>query len=234
MNHVAHTSYNPFLWTMSYEMLGSIMVLLWLYMENEIRHPKAIMVVCIAALLIAGSPLACFFIGLLYGQLRAQGIFARLQEASWAQKASWIGLLGCAAFTPFIERSILSYTLSAAIVLLLIYANRSLSAFLAHNSLSRFLGKISFPLYLVHFSVIASLSSWLIVVADRQGALTSSVAWGIILATVAASILAAILFEPVERLTMALCNRLARMALKRENAPARAEPEVLFDTRAAA
>jgi peptidoglycan/LPS O-acetylase OafA/YrhL len=88
---------------------------------------------------------------------------------------------------------------------------RGLSDFLGESAISCFLAKISFPLYLIHYVVIATATSAAItLVGDR---LTLPLALAISAATILLSIVAAMLFAPVERFAHAASRRFAALVL---------------------
>jgi peptidoglycan/LPS O-acetylase OafA/YrhL len=75
---------------------------------------------------------------------------------------------------------------------------------------SQFLGRISFPLYLVQFAVIVSLSANVIIWADANGTLTATTALLIAAGSVIASLALATLFLPIEVATLWLLRRIDR------------------------
>jgi peptidoglycan/LPS O-acetylase OafA/YrhL len=87
-----------------------------------------------------------------------------------------------------------------------IYGNRALSHFLSIR-LSRWLGQISFPLYLMHFPVIASFTTGLVVVTWTAGCFNPVTTWLIVLASASLSLLAAFVYLPVEVLTLRIAAK---------------------------
>jgi peptidoglycan/LPS O-acetylase OafA/YrhL len=75
---------------------------------------------------------------------------------------------------------------------------------------SQFLGRISFPLYLVQFAVIVSLSANVTIWADANGTLTATTALLIAAGSVIASLALATLFLPIELGTLSLLRRIDR------------------------
>ena len=96
-------------------------------------------------------------------------------------------------------------------MLFCIYANPMLCDWF-RMPVSRWLGRISFPLYLLHFPVLASFTCGMVVLADHAGMLNNWIMGAIIAASVAISLALAVAFGPVEKFTRivgdALCRRL--------------------------
>jgi peptidoglycan/LPS O-acetylase OafA/YrhL len=104
------------------------------------------------------------------------------------------------------------YTVLAIAIVYCIYGNGGLVRFFG-NGVSRMLGRLSFPIYLVHFSIICSLTSYLIIRMSRSGPLDVSqvlLIGGITVATVFA---VAQVFERLERATLRGVDRVVRMTL---------------------
>jgi peptidoglycan/LPS O-acetylase OafA/YrhL len=219
-NHVPERSLNPVLWTMQIELFGSMLVFLYLYFDRYIRRRAialaSVFVVCLAegpVCLVNGSFLACFAFGMLCGHVRYRGGFAWLQRqrvTAFLVIAVAIAATSTATYCHhFYQQWNLAPIVAACILVFCIYASpEGLRIF--RTPFSRWLGRISFPLYLVHFSVIVTVSSGAVVLADSHGALGPIVIWSIILGSAACSVLAAVLFEPVEQTTAWLIGHVYR------------------------
>jgi peptidoglycan/LPS O-acetylase OafA/YrhL len=211
------SSYDPFLWTMSVEMLGSIVLFVLLFAAEHLKRTNVLLAVLSAALLADGSFLGCFMAGLLFARLRCQGVFDRLQARASIQLAGYLAIVivgAAGAWLGLHNHEGRPMIVLAPLLLFVVFTNKSISAFFAYTTISQMLGRISFPLYLVQFSVLVSLMSFLVVTAAAHGALSSAVIWGIALLTIATSLLTAWLFLPVEQLTHRLSNRLALLLVK--------------------
>jgi peptidoglycan/LPS O-acetylase OafA/YrhL len=79
-HHVPERSLNPFLGTMRIELLGSILVFIYLGLDRHFRSPAIALILLFLVCLTFNSFLACFPFGLLCGYLRTRGGFARLQR----------------------------------------------------------------------------------------------------------------------------------------------------------
>jgi peptidoglycan/LPS O-acetylase OafA/YrhL len=82
-------------------------------------------------------------------------------------------------------------------------------AFLS-TRLSQLLGRLSFPLYLTQYPVIITLGASAIVVLDGAGWLTPWTAIGVMIGTGIVIAGAAVLYLPVEVLTLGLIRRIGR------------------------
>jgi peptidoglycan/LPS O-acetylase OafA/YrhL len=194
---------NPMLWTMKIELAGSFLVFGLLLLWNHLWRPRLLVltlfVVAAAVPFENVNFLSCFFAGVTFAEWRARGFFIAPRAGVRCGALAAIvaigaadGLLNCAGAND-------SQAAFAVVLVLAIYSSPPLVAFFS-GRLSRALGRISFPLYLIQFPVLMSLTSGMIVVAGSAGPPTLTAIWGISVASVAACLLAAIAFEPVERL----------------------------------
>ena len=208
-------SYNPFLWTMAYELSGSFLVFLFLYIYDKIKYPLVTILGMIGLLLFSHSYYLCFFIGILFSYLRVKNYFAFLQQTIPGYVSFCALLLLLFLFIAMREHPFpkIIITLStAAILLFLIYINDNVSS-LFTNRISQFLGHISYPLYLIHFSIIVSFMSFMIMLlqdADNLGAYSISL---IIVSSISLSIFAACLFQYVETYNFMVCKILEKKLL---------------------
>lgn len=213
---VTNDSYMPFLWTMQTELMGSALVFALLLGYRRLRRPALWIGILALALLAARSPLCCFMLGLLLGQGRSMGLFDRARARLGAPAIGLAALLlyALVCFTQLHPKpgSYLNMPLAGA-SLALVYASTGLSAFFGQNPFSKFLGLISFPLYLVHYAVLISLTGWLIVTFNAHGGLTPGAIGIIAILTIAAALLGGFAFTPVERLTHRFNRVLARAVL---------------------
>jgi peptidoglycan/LPS O-acetylase OafA/YrhL len=213
--HVARPeAVDPFLWTMSLEMLGSLLVLLVLMLRRTFGLPWIAVGVLTLGLapFVRTSNLACFPLGMMLGAARLRGVFGRIQARSWSAPASWTLLIlaagadGAAHVADVGEGYKIAF---ATPMMLAVFCNRRLCALFA-SRLSRGLGTLSFPVYLVQFPVVASLTSGLIVAAAGHGTLKPPMIWAIGLVSLVVCVAGAGLFLPVERLTLWAGRRLPR------------------------
>jgi peptidoglycan/LPS O-acetylase OafA/YrhL len=223
-------SYDPLLWTMHTELFGSFLVFILLLIEPFTRTSARTRMVLLLGVLLAPIVLilkpfyACFLFGLLFGRLQGLGTFAALRKVRWLQPVSLLAIGGALLFGAAAQKeswlehagagALLSretkLTAVAVIVVFLCHCNRTATAFL-RSRLSRALGAISFPLYLVQFSVLISFSSFAIVFVSGRTEMTIAAMIVIAVLTIAISIIASIIFLPVERMTHVICNWIARV-----------------------
>jgi peptidoglycan/LPS O-acetylase OafA/YrhL len=214
-SHTRASSYNPFLWTMSLEMIGSMLVFLTCYLWPRLRNPKALLAFVALALFALNSFLCLFFAGMFLGLLRTESFYIRRAASSRWQIAS---LAGFAVLVLFLVASNghplpLFCDLAAAIaIVFVLYTQDGLRRFL-RGRLSTWIGDVSFPIYLVQFAVIISLESWLVAVWNARHAGT---AWLplIGLTAVAVTLLVAWIFRQAERTLLGHADRIVLRVLR--------------------
>ena len=213
IRHTEASSLNPPLWTMGIEMIGSILVFLILLCERSVKRITWVLLFLGLLLLVGRSWLACFVLGMLLGDMRSKGVFTALRSSTLSSgfiptaflvllAASWLPLRG-----PDLTAG---FSILAVCLVFCIFANSTLSKFF-RNSVSRWLGEISFPLYVIHFPVLASFTSGMIILADGSGHLNGWMIGAILLASIGVSVALAVAFGPVEKLTRAVGNLVCRV-----------------------
>ncbi len=211
--HSLANSYNPFLWTMSIEFIGSMLVFLFLYVSNRLVSPIKLLISVIVFLFVAKSLYALFFVGVLFGYLRALDVFTKFLGNKIWQIATIVIIFALIIIDTqlrfFISQGHVNIVISSALVFCIYSSSLCLSFFSC--GISRVLGKISFPLYLVHFSVIASLTSFLII--KFSSSLDSYHIYLISIISIFASLLGATLFYRVEDYLLSHVNKIPRILL---------------------
>lgn len=202
-------SYHPFLWTMSIEMLGSALIFLFGLQLERLKSPGRAALLIALVLYVFKSYYALFFLGAWFSILRANGVLPR--QADWRVRCVSLALLvfsvvSCARSPDIGNDSLWLNAARAAAIMVAVHLNGDLIALMG-SRLSRFMGQISFALYLVHFVVLVTLTSHLILLAHADGTLTRGEALGIFAATVAVSLLAAWLFARMENACLVRVNR---------------------------
>lgn len=218
-----YNSYNAFLWPMPIELFGSFFVFAFCY--GIARRPQALRIVgwTVGVAFFVSEYYCLFFAGLAFGLLRQQGHFDRQRHSMLGRWAAPFGLLLCVAVNTLDYATGLNlnrqlplqqrlYPVLAIAIVYCIYCNAGLVRFFG-NGVSRWLGRVSFPIYLVHFSIICSLTAYLIVRAGRAGPLDGGDVLLISGLTVATVFAVAQVFERLERATLRQVDRLVRKAL---------------------
>ncbi len=210
--HSTATSYNPFLWSMSVELFGSMFVFFTLFVARTPAQRWAIYALVTPFVLIFDPLLICFICGMIFGEMRVAGVFRRLAAH---RAANWIALflaidvgVGLTVY-PMLHLPDVAIlhrvSIAAALFLFAIYSSNWLQS-VFDNRLSHFLGELSFPIYLVHFPIIVSLQSFLVLRLFSDGIVTRPGAYLIMLTTIAAVLVAAFLFRYVERFAIRASN----------------------------
>ncbi|HLO76454.1 MAG TPA: acyltransferase, partial [Magnetospirillum sp.] len=177
-HHSTEISYNPFLWTMETELMGSFIVFVLLWADKYIRRLDVVLVVVILAC--AGwYPFLCgFLVGFLLGKLHGRQVFARMQHTPRSRAVTGLGMAMALATGGYLLYFDIYappvYLMAASTFVVSMHGNDRATAFL-RNRLSRQMGRLSFPLYLVHFPVLVSLGCGAVVVVAGNHML--SVAW---------------------------------------------------------
>ncbi len=210
-------AYNPFLWSMSVELFGSMFVFFCLFVTRTPRQRWAVYAFATPFMLILSPFLICFVLGMIFGEMRVAGVFKRF---SAHPAANWIAIfiiidvgVGLSVYPLLhIPQGGVAQRLSvaAALFLFAIYSSTWLQD-VFDNRLSHFLGELSFPVYLVHFPIIVSLQSFLVLRLFSDGVVTRGGAYPIMLATLLTALLAAYAFRYVERFAIASSNAFFRL-----------------------
>lgn len=203
-------NYNPFLWTMGIELWGALLIFAASQHDRFLRD-RYMPLLFLAVLTDAIFPIAaCFFIGALIALAETDGF--RLKPRAGLNTAATAVLALCLVLAAWVlthGKNLQLLAILAVGVFLSARYSQTAQRFL-NSRASQFMGRISFPLYLVQFPVIASLSGQLIVGSSESGTLTIWTAYGIAAASTAACLLVATLFLPIEIGTLALLRRIDR------------------------
>lgn len=173
--HSIANSYNPFLWTMSIELVGSLVVFLYLQMYEQLRHPIVVLCAMIGMFYVFDLHYASFMCGVLLCYLRSIGHFFRSKRFVANPVGAAVIVMGILVLGGLSNRisggHLWFNTIMGAIVLYVIYCNNFLQSIFV-SRISRALGAISFPVYLCQFAVIISVTSYLIVWSYANHTLT--------------------------------------------------------------
>lgn len=208
---VSAGGYGPFLWTMIAELWGSYVVLALCLFELRGRWsylPLAALTVL--SLFTAFKPIfplaACYPAGAIVALLAKDGIIGT-QPPDETESVVATGVFAAALVAAAIAEATaadLSVTTVLAMVAFVAALRSGLVSRFLSMPASQWLGRISFPLYLLQIVVITTLTSGLIVLADRAGTLNLWTALGIGGVSTVACLLAAQFFMPIERFSLKL------------------------------
>ncbi len=215
----ASTSYNPFMWPMRAELIGSMIVLFLGYLPRHFRYFGPLLVGAAIGLCVLGSYLSLFLIGIIFGYLRDRGLFAWLQSNRPANR-----VFCCAAFLALFwmdrEPQRIGLTaddlrlFSAPAFVFVCYASGDVVS-LMRTRVSSYLGKISFPVYYIQFAVIVSWTSGCVVYARAAQTPLEWAAPVIIVTSVLVTLFAAICAEALETRFLGWLNAVAAMFVQR-------------------
>lgn len=193
-------TYNAVLWTMRYELWGSLILLggLWCLRKRYARW---------AGYLVAGalcyyfsSALLAFVFGAVLAELTPKISAVTSSSPRRARAAAWLLLLSALLASTFRSGMLwspIALSLIAAAILLSILLSPPMKRFLS-SKVSVTLGHLSFPLYLTHLLVICSWSSWLYIWLHNKSVETLPLSITVAVSSVGMALLAAAAFSPVE------------------------------------
>lgn len=174
------SNFNTFLWTMPIELIGSILVFLYLYIQSSIKFPMAATAAIIAFLFAFNHWYALFFIGVLLAQLRANGNLGRIRQRKTVKIAGPALVLSAYALEFYLRQTPPVHTSGSIanglrvaiqdnekfVIATLFVVGVSISKDLCSlfkTRLSIFLGQVSFPIYLVQQLILCTVTSRLII-----------------------------------------------------------------------
>lgn len=215
-------SYNPFLWTMPIELLGSVLVFLNCFVLREIK-PNLILKTLICEFLffwVFSQYAALFVLGMALGYLRINGAFNKLRSGTFSI-ISMILFILMLFISPIYKNQLLIffklithdhihtdsfYFFIAGVIVFSIYSNSYLIAFFS-TKLSQFLGKLSFPVYVLQFNILITYTSWLIIKFHNLGILQN---WYFIIPTssIVVTFIAANYLNIIEKKFMRRINKI--------------------------
>lgn len=206
--------FNPFLWTMHYEAIGSIFIFLMLYTINFNRKILPILFVLTLFLFHDKKSvvfLLCFLFGYLLASLRINGKIYFFEKTCIANIFSISVLLFLFLLNLLFPKEYFHTGFSlikAPLFTIALLWNHRGKQFLESRFI-QFLGKISFPLFLFQYSVLISITSYLIV---TYYSIHHNVETSFIIATsgVLFSIILAIMTSPMEYITKNICDFIYR------------------------
>jgi len=186
------------LWTMQYEYLGSLGLIVFLLVFENISNKILLL---IAGLLVA-SPISVYCALMFFGAL-----LAHLHTSFLRYNCLWVGLIASALFLAMSSNTLETrdyyYAICASALFIVVLFIEPISRRFS-NRLSQTLGKISFPLYLVHGPIMWTVG------LPLAGHLNQILINSLLMVL---SLLAAFLLIPVERFAVSFSRNIARSAL---------------------
>lgn len=201
--------YGPFLWTMHYEMAGSIVLFTLCGLIGLRAWFWTALYLMLACLIMARSELTAMLLGAAVAHMMSQPWWARIKGWKGTPYTAAVLLAGAyllmVAMPGFawvsLQRPVLLVQLCGLAAVLAALLCPPVTRFLSTKPI-QWLGQISFPLYLTHVIVLCSLTSWGYIWAVQQ------MGWGdagrvlVMFGSVAASLALAAAFLPVERFSI--------------------------------
>jgi peptidoglycan/LPS O-acetylase OafA/YrhL len=158
-------NYNPFLWPMGVELLGSLVVFAIGVAYSRLKAQRVFLVLLFLYLWLLGSLLALFVFGMLLGECRAAGVLKGLQQRRGNAGVTMAGLgavVGAQGVLYALAMDRVQTQMALACVLVVLLYSSNMVGACMHWRLSQWMGRISFPLYYMHFAVLVGLTSWLV------------------------------------------------------------------------
>ncbi len=206
-------SYDASMWTMSVEFYGSFIAFALAYLlGRNLLLALPISVFALPFLLSWSTFSLCFIAGVL------MAYFLTIVQPRWPFLVSiallTIGLVLPAThfaqdhFGPKGSLAAMAINMPCSLLAIAAIATSSKTEALLSGRAAAFLGRISFPLYLVHLLVLASLGCWLYVVVPQPYSAVVATA-----ATVGVSIVCAALLAPIDAAWLRVLNGLVKRLL---------------------
>jgi peptidoglycan/LPS O-acetylase OafA/YrhL len=203
-------TYDPPLWTMSYEFSGSFMVFAILAVMRAGKLRTVVFGILFLALALWQSFYALFVGGILLADIFRQDVF---RQSGTTKRANLIGGLLCAGgiiLSLFLKPWFgLPYIGSAMLMVAGVAFCPPVREFF-ESRVSEFLGRISYPLYLVQAAVIYAFSLWMLDALSGVGLGSAAQRWIVDVATLPVAFVAAIAFSPANELAVTVSRTFGR------------------------
>lgn len=212
------SAYNPPLWTMQWELSGSYLVAAVLLLYRYAKPKKLIWVFISAYVYFVNPIFVPFMMGILMSSIyvRHNDFIEKMKRKKAVRAGIFIGVL-CFYFAGSWFGRLAAWYLywplispSASLLILLIMNTEVLQKLLS-TKISRFMGKISFPLYLVHYPVISLFTTYLIA---QYGLDSTPIQVLFFVLTMLVSLAASCVFYPVEKWSITVSRKIAEYVLK--------------------
>ena len=172
-------TYNPVLWTMTYELLGSLLIFAFLFIIHPIKYKMSLYGLLVIILLLTRNDYyAAFILGVILNKyvVQKQMTSKSFNVPIWllwllfiigfylSSYPSCINIkntimYGAIAF-PWLNNETFYHVIGAFIIMFVVVNSQKVQAALSGKVLN-YIGKISFSFYLLHFIILCSLSCYL-------------------------------------------------------------------------
>jgi peptidoglycan/LPS O-acetylase OafA/YrhL len=213
VEHRKEKSYVPFLWPMSIELYGSFMLFTFLAIFAKLKRPMVVLLVAASWLTALGSFYGLFFVGMCFSAWRELGVFNRPVYRRWSVALILIAVVADSLLTAINAKPPQASIVIGVCLVFGLYSNPRCLTFFS-NRLSRYLGRISFPLYLTHFSVLISFTSWAILKMVEFNRFDVAHSLAVAAASGALALVVAELFTRVERRYLQTLNQLVSRVVR--------------------
>jgi len=207
----APKSYNPPLWTMSHELIGSYLLYFYIYFFHTLKKTYIRASLITVIILLIKNTAGCFMLGYLAARI--------FNEFLWVKKYAIVRWISLSIFmvTFYVicfakPTSSLIVSLLAFLMIISIGFSANLKKFFELN-ISQFLGKISFNLYLIHVPIMCSITSYFYLHFFVSAADKIIAANLIILLTILISVTFAYLLLPFEKFAIIISKKIAKKIL---------------------
>lgn len=202
-------SYNPFLWTMSYEMFGSLVIFCLCASHPYIRQPLRVYGAFGMGLVLVGHYIGLFLVGFCLALSRARPEQASHEGVPFIRLGVVAAVLVAAAAGALVAPGPLRHVLTMieAIAICQLAYRVDLIRHLLSGALSAWLGRVSFAMYWLQFALLVSLYSAGIVYLAEHGQLTAVSGLVLALVVTAACLLLSFLGTLVEERALRAVKR---------------------------
>jgi peptidoglycan/LPS O-acetylase OafA/YrhL len=221
------TEYNNLLWIIKFEFLGSLMIYALLYVTGKWKYRDFLYIILIT--LCIRNDYVCILIGMLMCDMMQN-------KSEWIEKIckNKYVLLMSMIFGMFlvtypamgvnlehtiyrilgVPRVIIFYDVGTALLFWVLLNSRALQKIFNTRGLN-FLGKYSFGIYLVHFPIIATFSSWFLVELNRKMNYNLIILFDFVLTVPLVLFLAIIFTKYIEPLGLKLADFVSDRVIRR-------------------
>jgi peptidoglycan/LPS O-acetylase OafA/YrhL len=215
-------TYDPPLWSMSIELFGSFIVFAMLLLYPKTWSGRIVVFGGFLVGCLATQPIySCFLYGVLLAHISRLGVVRAFRTSLAATILGLALIAGVALFSAYGRGLYNGYSMSVAGCALVAapVVSARIASFFSWR-ISRFLGRVSFSLYLTHYLVICSLSSWVVLALASHGVRPEETARVVPLFSIVVSLLAAAGFYRIEAFAIDLSRKFSDWCLGRADAAA--------------